>query len=129
MGKSLRPNGTMPLSAHEECGRLLKEAYAASYHRKGVYNRVGSVRSTLEAWAMCEYPDQKNPTNEEFFKLYYHGPSPTFQRQINQADRDRHIAALRKVLEIVFTHYPEGSPLGELRKTLNRAIKSLETWK
>ena len=45
MGPSLRPNRKMPLSAHAEAGRLLKEVYAVSYHRKGVYHSVGSVKA------------------------------------------------------------------------------------
>ena len=128
MGPSLRPNGKMPLSAHEEAGRLLKEVYAASYHRKGVYRSVGSIRTTLDEWAMREYPDHENPTNEEFFKLYYHGPSPTFQRHLSQAERDRHIAGLRRVQEIVVTHYPDTTPLRELLKSIDRAIRLLEAW-
>jgi len=129
VGPSVRPNGKMPLSAHEEAGRLLKEVYAVSYHRKGLHKRVGSIRTTLDEWAMREYPDHENPTNEEFFKLYYHGPSPTFQRHVSQAERDRHIAGLRRVQEIVLTHYPDSARLRKLLKTIDRAIRLLEAWK
>jgi len=37
VGPQRRPNGKMPISVHKEVGRLLKEIYAATYYRKGVY--------------------------------------------------------------------------------------------
>jgi hypothetical protein len=127
-GPSLRPIGRMPLSAHKEAGRLLKEVYAATGYRKSASNRVNSVRSELDEWAMQEYPDQKALPNEEFFDLYYHGPSQTFQQHISRGDRVGHTASLREVQKIVVAHYPDSAPLRALLKKLDGAINSLNSW-
>ena len=125
---TLHRNGKMPLSAHMETGRLLKEVYAATYYRKSVYNRVNIARSTLDDWAMNEYPDQKALPNDEFFKLYYRGPPHTFRRHISSEERTQHIDRLRRAQEIVQAHYPASARLRSLLKLLDGAIRSLQSW-
>lgn len=49
-GPQLRPKDRMPIEMHAEVGRLLKSVLLATYHRKGVYNRVNAIRSELEDW-------------------------------------------------------------------------------
>lgn len=50
---------------------LLKSVLVASFHRKGVYNRVDGIRSELDEWTMREYNRAELPS-EVFFDLYYH---------------------------------------------------------
>jgi hypothetical protein len=127
-GLQLRPNGKMPLSAHEAAGGLLKEVYAATTHKRRIYRLIDAARCMLEDWAATEYPDGEALPNDAFFHLYYHLRPLTFQRRISTEERARHIASLREVQEIVVTHYPDSAPLQELLKKLDDAIEALEAW-
>lgn len=125
---SLRPNGRMPLSAHKEAGRLLKEVYSATYWRKGVYNRVNIARSILDDWLMLEYPDHEELPMHVYNQIYFHVPPRSFDRRISPEERARHIASLRKVQDLVAVHYPDSAPLQALLKKLDGAIEALESW-
>jgi hypothetical protein len=128
IGPALRPNGKMPLSAHAEAGRLLKEVSATTYCRRGVCNSLKVVRCTLDDWAGAEYPDQNDPTNEVFNKLYYHSLPATFSRHISQPEIYEHVTKLLEVKKILAAHYPDCMSLQTLLKKLDAAIKSLESW-
>lgn len=126
VGPRRRPNGQMPISAHREVGRLLKEVLVASYYRKRVYNRVNAVRSDLDEWTMREY-DRSALSDEEFGDLYYHesGVSP---RRITEGLAAQCIANLQKARELMQKHYPECAPLRRLLGFLDDGEKALRTW-
>jgi hypothetical protein len=117
----------MPIAAHAQAGQLLKSVLAVSYCRKGVYNRVNSVRSELDDWVQCEYNRTELP-NEEFFDLYYHGADKTFPRSLPDLERARHVESLRSVTQLVTEHYPDCPPLRSLRRKVDAAIESLLCW-
>lgn len=127
VGPQRRPKGRMPLELHSEVGNLLKSVLAASYHRKGVYKRLDSVRSELDEWVQQEYPRTELPS-EQFFDLYYHGPDFSFSRNIPSDEQIRHIGNIQNIKNILALQYPDSAPLRKLIKTLNAAIKSLESW-
>lgn len=127
VGPRRRPKGKMPIEAHAKAGELLKSVLAASYYRKGVFNRVNSIRSDLDEWTQREYSEAELPS-EVFFKLYYHESSPSFERTISEDERDRHIASLEGVRGLVTQHYPDCPPLRILLKDVDAAIMSMRAW-
>jgi hypothetical protein len=127
VGPQRRPKGRMPVEVHSEVGSLLKSVLAVSYHRKGVYNRVDAIRSELDEWTQREYNYDELP-NEQFFDLYYHGAESTYARSITSEERDRHVASLTRVREILVKHYPECPPLRSLMTKVSAAVSSLQGW-
>lgn len=127
IGRQSRPDGRMPLPMHEEVGKLLKSVYAATFYRKGVYNRVDAVRSELDEWVQREY-DYDEMANEQFHGLYYHGPDETFARRVSTDERTRHIQSLHSARQLLTQHYPNSAPLRAILHRMDGAIKSLETW-
>ena len=129
IGPSQRPNGKMPLSAHEEAGRLLKEVYAATVHRRPIRRPLEAARNILDEWALQEYPDHDNPPTEEFNNLYYNTPPQSSPRRLSQEYRNRYAAGLQRVQEIIVAHYPASAPRRELLAVINRAVELLKAWK
>ncbi|MCX5563773.1 DUF5623 domain-containing protein [Alcaligenes phenolicus] len=128
LSRGRRPKVRMPITGHAEVGGLLKSVLIATYHRKGVYNRVNSIRSKLDDWAQCEYTSEELP-GEQFFDLYYHESGATFSKSISDAERRQHINSLEVVKTLLTEHYPDSVPLRELLKKTDMAISSLETWR
>ncbi len=127
VGSQRRPKGSMSVDAHAEVGTLLKSVLVASYHRKGVYNRVNAVRSELDEWVQREYNDSELP-NEQFFNLYYRETPAADRRSILPAERIRHLENLQRVKGILGKQYPDCRPLRVLFNKLDLAIKSMQTW-
>lgn len=127
VGPQRRPKARMPIEAHAEVGRLLKSVLTATYHRKGVYNRVNAIRSELDEWTQREYNHAELP-NEQFFELYYHESGSTFERALSEAVRAHHGTSLTEAKKILVQHYPDCPPLRSLLQKLDAAQKSLQTW-
>jgi hypothetical protein len=127
VGPQRRPKGKMSIAAHTEVGGLLKSVLVATYHRKGAYNRVNTVRSELDEWVQREYSSTELP-NEQFFDLYYHETDSTFSRSLPAEERDRHVGSLAQVKKVLVGHYPDCPPLRLLLKKIDAAIKSLLNW-
>lgn len=127
VGPQRRPKGKMPIEAHAQVGSLLKSVLLASYHRKGVYNRVNKVRSELDEWTQREYNRAELPS-EQFFDLYYHESDSSFARTISSDERALHAGSLDRVKRMLAQHYPNSPPLRALMKKLDAAIGSMQTW-
>ena len=127
VGSQRRPNGRMPVEAHAQVGRLLKSVLVATYHRKGVYNRVNAIRSELDEWTQREYSHAELPS-EQFFELYYHESGSTFSRSITETERERHVESLAQAKDLLGEHYPDSPPLRTLLKKVDAAVKSLQSW-
>jgi hypothetical protein len=117
----------MAIATHAEVGRLLKSVLVATYHRKGVYNRVKAIRSELDEWAMREYGPAEFP-DEQFSELYYQESGSTFSRSLTEAERERHSESLVQVKKLLGEHYPDCPPLRSLLKKADTAVKSLQSW-
>ncbi len=127
VGPQRRPKGRMPIEAHAKVGQLLKSVLVATYHRKGVYNRVNAIRSELDEWTQREYSHAELPS-EQFFELYYHESGSTFSRTLTEAERERHVVSLVQAKNLLGEHYPDSPPLRTLLKKVDAAVKSLESW-
>lgn len=128
VGPQRRPKGRMPIEVHAEVGGLLQSVLAATYYRKGVYNRVDSLRSELDEWAQREY-DRAALPDEKFFDLYYHGDAASVSsRSISAVERNRQTERLAVVRAALLQHYPDCAPLRSMVKRLDAAVTSLQTW-
>lgn len=127
VGPQRRPKGRMPIEAHAEVGRLLKLVLMATYYRKGVYNRVNSIRSELDEWAQREY-SHTELSNERFFELYYRESGSTFKRSLAETERDRHVESLIEVKRLLCVHYPDCPPLRSVLKKIEFAVRSMQSW-
>jgi Domain of unknown function (DUF5623) len=128
VGPRRRPNARMPVEVHAKVGSLLKSVLVASSSRRGVYNRVDTVRSELDEWAQKEYTSRKELPDGQFFDLYYHELNSSSSRSQAPDERTKHIAALEHVKQIVAEHYPDCPPLRHLQKNLDASISSLKRW-
>jgi hypothetical protein len=127
VGPQRRPKSKMPIEGHAEVGRLLKSVLLSTYERKGVYNRVNSIRSELDEWTQREYNHEELP-NAQFFDLYYGESGASFARSILPEAKERHVAELMRVKEVLTKHYPDCPPLRTLLKKTDAAVKSLQEW-
>lgn len=122
-----RPKGRMSVEAHTEVGSLLKSVLLAAYYRKGVYNRVDTVRCDLDEWVQREYNGAELP-NEQFFGLYYQETGSTPSRSLPAQERKELADHLVRVGLILSEHYPDSPPLRSMLKKVDAAITSLQTW-
>lgn len=127
VGQQRRPKGRMAIRSHAEVGRLLKSVLVATFHRKGVYNRVNAIRSELDEWVQREYSHAELPS-DQFFELYYHESGSTFSRSLTDAERERHSESLAHVKQLLGEHYPDCPPLRSMLKKVDTAVKSLQSW-
>jgi hypothetical protein len=127
VGPQRRPSAKMPIGAHEKVGGLLKSVLVASYRRKGVYNRVDTVRSELDEWAQREYSPIELP-NDHFFDLYYHEESVSNVPMLSPMEKNQHVASLEEAKRTLLSHYPDCKPLRDLVGRLENALKSMQTW-
>lgn len=127
-GPRRRPDARMPIDAHEEVARLIGTVLSASETRKGVANRLNSVRSDLDEWVQREYTQAELP-NDRFHEMYYgdRGSHP-FAKSMDAAEATQHRARLARVREILRQHYPDCEPLRALFRSLDAAEKSLTNW-
>jgi hypothetical protein len=126
--KSARPIGKMPIEAHAEVGRLLQSVLMSAFQHDGIYDRLTSLCGELDGWAEGEYTQAELP-NEQFFKLYYNGESsPSYEDPPSKECRERQVADLVRVKEVLTTHYPDCPPLRSVLKKTDAAAKSLQQW-
>lgn len=124
-----RPNTRMPITAHQEIGKLLKEVCAASdFVRKSVYKPIDSVRCELDDWIQVEYKSREELPNKVFFNIYYHGPTPSTARELSFEQKETLCSKLHQVKQILDQHYHDCKPLRSIHKRIDRALKAIELW-
>lgn len=124
---SRRPDGQMPIEAHQEAGKLLKGVLAMAWRREGARGRVSSVRNCLDNWAEREY-NHDQMSNEVFFDLYYNAGPRDFDREPTAVEKQHGIEQLARIAELLRKHYPNCAPLREVLAKLSYAERSLSTW-
>jgi len=122
-----RPNARMPVPAHQEVGRMLKSVLQVSYYRKGVYNRINSIRCELDDWVQAEYPSEEL-SMEVFVDLYYQEGASNYIKAMTTKERNKHVSSLHSIQAILSRHYPDSSPLRSILKKLDAAVASLRAW-
>lgn len=127
LGQQERPNGKMPIEVHERVGIAIKQVMSTTQNRAGVYNKLDSVRATLEEWVQREYTRSELP-DPKLFNLYYYGPPSDDRKKLSPADCKVLEAKLLSVELTLKNHYPVCAPLGTLLKNIAAAIKSMRSW-
>jgi hypothetical protein len=126
-----RPAGFMPISEHIEIGRFIKAVLFSRARPWGAYQRMNSLRSTLEDWMALEI-GKSDLDGPEFFDVYYH--------DLEEADPLRDTACTSKgVVDIIDEiagrlrkAYPNCAPLRrelnklEVSKALTMRAKNLD---
>jgi hypothetical protein len=117
MGSSLRrPAGEMGIEGHIEVGRIIKAIVHSKQRPYTAYNRLNSVRATLEDWMSLEI-GRGQLEGPEFFDVYYHetdGDAPFKERACT---RPGVLSMLEDMKQKLQAAYPDCAPL---RKQLHR---------
>lgn len=126
-GPKLRPDARMPIAAHDEAAGLLDGLLSITHERPGLYNRIDTVRSTLDEWVQREYNYSELP-NVTFHALYYRNGHREWRKSITTAERAELAMKIAQLRTILSRHYPDCQPLRGLLRKLDLAEKSLGTW-
>ena len=127
VGPHLRPKAKLPIETHQALGQLLKNIMSSTSNRKGVYNRIDSVRSELDEWVQREYSRSELP-DEQFFDLYYHEEQSKFSGKLSIVVIEAFIKDLDKVKQVLSSQYPDCGPVRKMLKKVDLAITSLKSW-
>lgn len=126
-----RPKTKMPITAHQEIGKLLQILENVGYRRPGVRNRVSHVACTLDDWLQCEYTSLDELPND-VFRIIYYGRLLDFdlivKKQITESMRNENIDRLLKIKHLLKQHYPDCKPLNRLLGKLDKACESFLSW-
>jgi hypothetical protein len=111
-----RPAGNLGIEGHIEAGRIVKAVLRSDQRTNAVYNRMNSLRSTLEDWMSLEIGRGKLE-GPEFFDVYYHEEKGNAPYQEMAKSRAGIVAMLRDLKQKLQVAYPDCAPL---RKQLHR---------
>jgi Domain of unknown function (DUF5623) len=124
-----RPRGKLSIAQHQELANLLKRCRGLAWHRAGMYQRLGKVRSTMDDWVQHEYSPEEL-SNEVFFNLYYPGKDQQQSgRYLNAVDHRQLGLDLTLACKMLSDNYPDCAPLRKQLHDLAMAQKSLGTWR
>ncbi|MBI5121298.1 MAG: DUF5623 domain-containing protein [Rhodospirillales bacterium] len=116
-----RPRGEMGIEGHIEAGRMIKAALASKQRPYAVYNRMNSVRSTLEDWMSLEIGRGKME-GPEFFDVYYNGLEDNDPFGKMAATRAGLIALLGDLKKKLQAAYPNCAPLRQQLKRIDMSV-------
>jgi hypothetical protein len=113
---SRRPAAKMTVEEHIEAGRIIKAVLHSNQSTYAVYNRMNSLRSTLEDW-MCLEIDRRQLDRIDFFEVYYReaeGDAPYDEMAKSRGGVIKMLGDLKQKLQAA---YPDCAPL---RKQIHR---------
>lgn len=119
--RSRRPAAKMTLEEHIEAGRIIKAVIHSNQSTYAVYNRMNSLRSTLEDW-MCLEIDRRQLNKIDFVEVYYSGAEGDAPYDTIAKSRDGIIKMLGGLKQKLQAAYPDCAPL---RKQLHRIGTSM----
>ncbi|WP_454748927.1 DUF5623 domain-containing protein [Ciceribacter selenitireducens] len=123
IGSSLRrPAGQLGVAGHIEAGRIIKAVASSNQRPYAVYNRMNSVRTTLEDWMTLEI-DRKELEGPEFFEVYYADTKEDTPYRERAKSRQGIVAMLEELKQRLEAGYPDCAPL---RKQLHRIDISIK---
>ncbi len=122
-----RPAGKLGIDGHIEAGRIIKAVILSNNRPYGVYNRLNSLRSTLEDWMGLEIGhDQLD--GPEFFDVYYHednGDNPYSEMATTHDGMVSMLVELKKKLQAA---YPNCAQLRQQLHRINVSVSLLGKW-
>lgn len=123
-----RPSGVMGVPGHIEMGRIVKAVLHSRHRPWGAYQRINSVRSTLEDWMALEVGN-KDLEGPEFFDVYYHdadSEGPYAEAAQSRAGLVRILGELKTML---CGAYPDCAPLRQQLHKVDMAVSLIERMK
>lgn len=90
---SRRPIGELTVNGHQDAGRIIKATLASGLLSSGAWNRLNSLRSTLEDWLSLEI-GRAQLDGPEFFDVYYRRTDRDEVYQTKMQTRSNIISAL-----------------------------------
>ncbi|MGH8027869.1 MAG: DUF5623 domain-containing protein [Pseudoxanthomonas sp.] len=127
VGPQRRPDARMPISAHEEIGKILKSVMSICHNRRGIANKIDAVRSELDEWIQREY-DQSELPSERFHQIYYGDNDLHEKKSITDTERMLLMENLDEITGILSRHYPDCAPRRALIRSIGTAQKALIRW-
>lgn len=128
--KVQKPNAKMPIPAHQEAGRLLREARTgALYCWKSLDPYINPVRDFLDDWVQLEYTSREELPDEVFRNIYYgKGPELSFGTRISLDEKNQLDERARRVKEILSENYPDCPPVREMHQQLDSFMEAVAFW-
>lgn len=123
-----RPNARMPVQAHQELARLLREARSGALFNKKAENAIGMIRTTLDDWVQKEYPSEKELPNELFHDMYYGHDDFKNEPTPSEAKKIELINTLIRAKTLFNLHYHNCEPVRWVNNKFSLAVKSIENW-
>lgn len=120
-----RPVGEMGIEGHIEAGRIIKAILWSNQRPYGVYQRMNSLRSTLEDWMALEIGGGQLE-GPEFFDVYYReaeGDAPYRQTAESRAGIIAMLGSLKQKLQAA---YPNCEPLRQQIHRIDMSVSLMD---
>jgi Domain of unknown function (DUF5623) len=120
-----RPVGELGIADHWEAGRIIKAIIASDQRPWGAYQRLNSLRSTLEDWLCLELGSEK-VQDDWFIDVYYNGIGDDDPFHKRAESRDGIVSLLEYLKGKLQTAYSAGPPLRKQMKRIDMSISLIE---
>lgn len=127
-GEHRRPSGAMGVPGHIEMGRILKAVLHSKHRPWGAYQRINSVRSTLEDW-MAHEIGNKELDGPEFFEVYYRDADSEGPYAEAAQSRSGLVRILGELKTMLRGAYPDCAPLRQQLHKIDMAVSLIERMK
>ena len=123
-----RPAGELGVEGHIEVGRIIKAILSSKQSPYGVYQRMNSLRSTLEDWMGLEIgPGQLE--GPEFYDVYYHEAEGDDPYQKRAESRTAIVAMLGELKQKLQCAYPDCAPLRRQLQRIDTSVSLIDKMK
>lgn len=122
-----RPAGELGINGHIEAGQIIKAVLWSNKRPYGVYNRLNSLRSTLEDWMGLEI-GHGQLDGPDFFDVYYHeddGDNPYGEMAMSHDGIVSMLGDLKKKLQAA---YPTCAQLRQQLHRIDMSVSLLGKW-
>jgi hypothetical protein len=123
-----RPSGAMGVPGHIEMGQILKAVLHSRHRPWGAYQRIDSVRSTLEDWMALEIGN-KELDGPEFFDVYYNDTASGGPYAEAAQSRGGLVCILGELKTMLRGAYPDCTPLRQQLHKVDMAVSLIERMK
>lgn len=111
-----RPNGRMPLEAHQRIGDIIQGARASSHLTSPLWTRLGVIRYELDEWVQREYTTAEVP-DDQYRALY--------RATRTALIADSLLDGLDEVVVLIQQHYPDCAPRRRMVRRIETCRKAL----
>lgn len=116
-----RPAAELGIDTHTEVGRIIKAVLRSGKISVGIYNRLNSLRSTLEDWLSLEIgPDELQ--GPEFFEVYYRDTDADKRFGEGVKTHANITAILSDLRQKLTDAYPDCAPLRQQLQRIDMSI-------